>query len=99
MTRGRVPGACEGLWRENASSSSGEAMRRTLAERKLRPVPPRAVLAAQLDRLQHRDDATQIQTWINGSQYDVRGDLDLDGDVDTTDKTTAQGVTGTLGRT
>ncbi|MBL8693187.1 MAG: hypothetical protein JNJ88_03745, partial [Planctomycetes bacterium] len=36
-------------------------------------------------------DITQIQTWINGSAYDVRGDLDLDGDVDTTDKSTAQG--------
>jgi len=36
-------------------------------------------------------DITQIQTWINGSAYDVRGDLDLDGDVDTTDKSAAQG--------
>ena len=34
-------------------------------------------------------DTTQIQTWINGSAYDVRGDLDLDGDVDATDKTIA----------
>jgi len=32
-------------------------------------------------------DTTQIQTWINGSAYDVRGDVDLDGDVDATDKT------------
>src|SRR6185295_14638170 len=35
-------------------------------------------------------DATQIQTWINGSTYDVRGDVDLDGDVDSTDKGLAQ---------
>jgi RHS repeat-associated protein len=41
-------------------------------------------------------DATQIQTWINGSAYDVRGDLDLDGDVDTTDK--ALSLSATLGR-
>src|SRR5205085_1872229 len=33
----------------------------------------------------------QVQTWINGSGYDVRGDLDLDGDVDTSDKSTVQG--------
>jgi RHS repeat-associated protein len=31
-------------------------------------------------------DANQIQTWINGSAYDVRGDTNLDGVVNTTDK-------------
>jgi RHS repeat-associated protein len=31
-------------------------------------------------------DANQIQTWINGSTYDVRGDTNLDGLVNTTDK-------------
>jgi len=31
-------------------------------------------------------DANQIQTWINGSVYDVRGDTNLDGVVNTTDK-------------
>jgi len=34
--------------------------------------------------------------WITGS-YDVRGDLDLDGDVDATDKTTAENNTKTMG--
>jgi RHS repeat-associated protein len=33
-------------------------------------------------------DLNQVQTWINGSTYDVRGDIDLDGDVDSTDKST-----------
>ncbi|MBL1218354.1 MAG: hypothetical protein D8M59_12770 [Planctomycetes bacterium] len=32
----------------------------------------------------------QIQSWIDGSSYDARGDLDLDGDVDSTDKSIAQ---------
>jgi len=27
-----------------------------------------------------------VQAWITGSAYDVRGDIDLDGDVDSTDK-------------
>src|SRR4030095_3760066 len=31
-------------------------------------------------------DANQIQTWINGSAYDVRGDTNLDGVVNTTDQ-------------
>jgi hypothetical protein len=35
-------------------------------------------------------DSDQIQTWITGSVYDVRGDLDLDGDVDLTDKSACQ---------
>ena len=39
-----------------------------------------------------------IQGWIDTSAYDVRGDLDLDGDVDTADKSSAQGGTQTLGR-
>ncbi|MEW5748974.1 MAG: RHS repeat-associated core domain-containing protein [Candidatus Thermoplasmatota archaeon] len=30
-------------------------------------------------------DGTQISAWINQSAYDVRGDVDLDGDVDSTD--------------
>ena len=34
-------------------------------------------------------DTTQIQTWVTGSAYDSRGDLDRDGDVDLTDKSTA----------
>ncbi len=43
-------------------------------------------------------DTTQIQTWIDASAYDARGDLDLDGDVDATDKTTATNNIGnTLG--
>jgi RHS repeat-associated protein len=37
-------------------------------------------------------DATQIQAWIDAPAYDVRGDVDLDGDVDGTDKAVAQGV-------
>jgi RHS repeat-associated protein len=37
-------------------------------------------------------DATQIQGWIDAPAYDVRGDVDLDGDVDGTDKALAQGV-------
>ncbi len=35
-------------------------------------------------------DLTQIQTWIDTFAYDVRGDVDLDGDVDATDKSTVQ---------
>jgi RHS repeat-associated protein len=46
-------------------------------------------------------DRTQVQTWIDAPNYDVRGDLDLDGDVDATDKSTLrdnyEGIT--LGRT
>lgn len=34
-------------------------------------------------------DTDQIQTWINVAAYDVRGDMDLDGDVDAADKTAA----------
>ena len=37
-------------------------------------------------------DVSQIQTWIDapsGGTYDVRGDLNLDGNVDSTDKTAA----------
>ncbi len=45
-------------------------------------------------------DVNQVQTWINGSTYDVRGDIDLDGDVDATDKTTIRNTFAgiTLGR-
>ena len=45
-------------------------------------------------------DLTQVQTWINTSHYDVRGDIDLDGDVDAADKSTINlNFTGiTLGR-
>jgi len=35
-------------------------------------------------------DASQIQSWINGSAYDATGDVDLDGDVDGTDKALVQ---------
>ncbi len=35
-------------------------------------------------------DATQIQAWIDAPANDVRGDVDLDGDVDSTDKGLAQ---------
>ena len=42
-------------------------------------------------------DASQIQAWIDGSTYDVRGDVDLDGDVDINDKNLAGGLVGTLG--
>ena len=31
-------------------------------------------------------DSDQTQTWLNSSAYDVRGDVDLDGDVDSADK-------------
>jgi RHS repeat-associated protein len=34
-------------------------------------------------------DTDQIQTWINGSAYDVRGDLDLNGVINASDKTLA----------
>ena len=46
------------------------------------------------------NERNQVQTWITNSVYDVRGDTDLDGDVDATDKTyvrtNLEGVT--LGR-
>ncbi len=48
------------------------------------------------DRQVTSADTTQIQSWIDASQYDVRGDLDLDSDVDATDKSTA---TNNLGNT
>jgi RHS repeat-associated protein len=35
-------------------------------------------------------DVTQIQTWITASAYDVRGDVELDGDVDGADESLAQ---------
>jgi hypothetical protein len=41
-------------------------------------------------------DTDQIQTWINTATYDIRGDLDLDGDVDTADKTAALAHAGTI---
>jgi YD repeat-containing protein len=65
----------------------------------------RAVRAAhrrlRLRRRLRRADRNQVQAWINASnQYDVRGDIDLDGDTDSTDKTNLrnnfEGVT--LGR-
>jgi hypothetical protein len=46
-------------------------------------------------------DQDQIQTWINTSAYDARGDVDLDGDVDTNDKSAANAAPiggATLGR-
>jgi hypothetical protein len=39
-------------------------------------------------------DSDQIQTWITGMAYDVRGDADLDGDVDATDKAAVISVGG-----
>lgn len=36
-------------------------------------------------------DTNQIQTWINGTTYTVLGDVELDGEVDATDRTIAQG--------
>lgn len=42
-------------------------------------------------------DTAQIQTWINGSTYNVLGDLDLDSDVDNTDKTLATANIGISG--
>ncbi len=45
-------------------------------------------------------DETQMDTWINASAYDLRGDMDLDGDVDATDKglvLTASGTTAGYG--
>ena len=46
------------------------------------------------------NERNQVQTWITNAVYDVRGDTDLDGDVDATDKskvrTDYEGVT--LGR-
>jgi RHS repeat-associated protein len=43
-------------------------------------------------------DTDQIQTWISGGAgaYDVRGDLDLDGDVDVNDKAAAGSMAGTV---
>ena len=41
-------------------------------------------------------DRSQVQTWINGSVYDVRGDVDFDGVVNSTDKSSL--VASTLGR-
>jgi len=43
---------------------------------------------------------TQVQTWIDAPAYDARGDIDLDGDVDATDKSTTNGSYSgiTLGR-
>ncbi len=44
-------------------------------------------------------DRTIIQGWINAVHYDVRGDADLDGDVDLTDKVNIGNLgTVTLGR-
>ena len=45
-------------------------------------------------------DVNQVQTWINGSIYDVRGDIDLNGTVDATDKSTIRNNFGgtALGR-
>jgi RHS repeat-associated protein len=42
------------------------------------------------------DDTDKIQTWISTSTYNVRGDLDLNGDVDTADKTAALNNAGTI---
>ena len=39
-------------------------------------------------------DTNQIQTWIDAPSYDVRGDLDLDNDVDATDKSLATANSG-----
>ena len=39
-------------------------------------------------------DTNQIQTWIDTSAYDARGDLDLDNDVDATDKSLASTNSG-----
>jgi RHS repeat-associated protein len=42
-------------------------------------------------------DSDQIQAWIDAPAYDVRGDLDLDGDVDGTDKSSVQNAhSGTI---
>ena len=51
------------------------------------------------DGVANATDRTIIQGWINTSHYDVRGDADLDGDVDSTDKTNIGNLgTVTLGR-
>lgn len=42
-------------------------------------------------------DYTQIGTWISSSTYDVRGDLDLDGDVDAADQAASFAGLGTVG--
>ena len=39
-------------------------------------------------------DTNQIQTWIDTSAYDPRGDIDLDNDVDATDKSLASANSG-----
>jgi len=44
-------------------------------------------------------DKDQIGSWISGSQYDVRGDLDLDGDVDSTDQDLFDEFYGVVGGT
>ncbi len=45
-------------------------------------------------------DVSQVDTWVEQGPYDVRGDIDLDGDVDTTDSSTISGSYSgiTLGR-
>jgi len=53
------------------------------------------------DFVTNSTDVTQIQTWIDASTYDVRGDIDLNGERNTDDKTKAGAspLTGvTLGR-
>jgi RHS repeat-associated protein len=52
---------------------------------------------ANSDGSVNSSDYLQILSWISGS-YDVRGDLDLDGDVDMTDFTAASANAGTYGR-
>lgn len=36
-------------------------------------------------------DSGQVQTWINAAIYNVRGDVDLDGDIDVSDKSLVTG--------
>jgi RHS repeat-associated protein len=51
------------------------------------------------DGLADATDRTIIQGWINTSAYDVRGDVDLDGDVDINDKNAVSALGAvTLGR-
>jgi len=38
------------------------------------------------------DDVAQLQAWITSLSYAVRGDIDLDGDVDAIDRSLSQGV-------
>jgi RHS repeat-associated protein len=40
-------------------------------------------------------DVTQVNTWNALGAYDVRGDFDLDGDIDSGDYTTVSGQSGT----